>query len=86
MHIHMPDTTKLEQMILDLTSEMKSGFQKVDSRFDSLEWVVLDLQDEMRSNDAQVRTLLHQAFTHIADQLGKDGEDVQSFVPKYPRR
>jgi peptidoglycan hydrolase CwlO-like protein len=59
-----------------MKSEMQSGFRR-------LEELVLDTRDEMRSENAASRTLINQAFTHISDQLAREGD--MDFVPKYPR-
>jgi chromosome segregation ATPase len=59
-----------------MKSEMHTGFRR-------LEEIALDTRDEMRTENIATRTLLNQAFTHISDQLGRDGD--RDFVPKYPR-
>ena len=51
--------------------------------FDRLENTILDVRDEMRAENVTTRTLFNQAFTHISDQLSREGE--MDLVPKYPR-
>lgn len=73
----------IESHIDSMKSEMGSMKSEMNSGFRRLEELALDTRDEMRTENIATRTLLNQAFTHISDQLMRDGDT--SFAPSYPR-